>query len=308
MSEFEFHVLNVGQGSTNAVITPENHCLLADIEGTNLGKHEKQPVHEYISDYLTNINDERDFDEVHLVASHHDKDHLGNHELIPELDLDRVWWPKSIDVTNPVGRNTVATTIENITQTDALNISTDHSDSIDLSQDVSINVVSPPATPLNNISKSNPANISRNDNSLCLLIEHQNLSILYPGDAENHGIDWIVEKDATSNVDCLVAPHHGSATGEHTTLLNHCQPDQVIISSAHNYQNAQYEHPHDEFLTALDQRDIETYWTAVHGNIKVRCNGNSAAITSQAQYSTAPLDLHSSAADEGDLCEFAPEI
>lgn len=308
MAEFEFHVLNVGQGSANAVITPENHCLLADIEGTSLGKNEESPVHEYISDYLININDEPDFDEVHLVASHHDKDHVGNHELIPEIDLERVWWPKTIDVTNTVGRKTVATTIENITETDALKISADHTDRIDISQRVSIDVVSPPATPLNNISKSNPEDVSRNDNSLCLLVEYQNLSILYPGDAENHGIDWIVDKNATADVDCLVAPHHGSATGAYTTLLDHCQPDQLIISSAHDYQNGKYEHPHEEFLTELDQRDIETYWTAVHGNIKIQSNGDSADITSQAQYSTTPLDLHSSAANKDDLCDFTPEI
>lgn len=308
MPEFEFHVLNVGQGSANIVITPENNCLIADIEGTSLGKNEEQPVHEYIIEYLAHINDGGSFEEIHLIGSHHDKDHLGNHELIPEIDLDRVWWPKSLDVTNSVGRNTVATTIENISNTDALKISTDHNDSITLSQDVSIEIVSPPAAPLNNISNGNPSSISRNDNSLCLLVEHQGTTILYPGDAENHGIDWIIDKDDTSDIDCLIAPHHGSKTGNHRALLNHCQPDQIIISSAHDHQHARYNHPHKEFLKALHQRDIETYWTAVHGNIKVQANGNSAAITPQAQYSTAPLDLNSNSVDKKDLCKFKPDI
>lgn len=308
MPGFEFHVLNVGQGSANIVITPENRCLIADIEGTSLGKNEQQPVHEYIIEYLYHINDSKGFEEIHLVASHHDKDHLGNHELIPEIDLDRVWWPKSIDVTNSVGRNTVATTIENISETDALKISTDHNDNINLSQNVSIEVVSPPAAPLNNISNGKPSKISRNDNSLCLLVKHQGTTILYPGDAEDHGIDWIIKKDATTDIDCLIAPHHGSATGNHRALLNHCQPDQIIISSAHDYQHGRFNHPHKEFLTALDQRDIETYWTAVHGNIKVQANGNSAAITPQAQYSNSPLDLNSSSVEKKDLCRFKPEI
>jgi competence protein ComEC len=309
MADFEFHVLNVGQGSANVLITPENHCLLADIEGTSLGKHEPQPTHEYITKYLSSINSgDGSFEETHLLISHHDDDHAGNHELIAELDLDRVWVPRTNDVENAVGRKTAAKTIENISQAGVPSLSTDHNNNINISDEVSIDILSPPPSPVNEIDDMDLTSIPRNDNSLCLLIEYGNLTILYPGDAQKYGIQWVTEKDPATDVNYLIAPHHGSSTGNHTELLDHCAPDNVIISSAHKYQDARYGHPHPDFLSELNDRDITSHWTAVHGNIKITTDGCNWNMTTQSNYSTSPPDLHSSVVDQDALCDFTPEV
>lgn len=309
MSEFEFHVLNVGQGSANILTTPENYCLLCDIEGTSLGKNEPMPTSEYVSQYLSSISPgDESFDATHLLMSHHDDDHAGNYNLIPKLDIDAIWVPRTNDVENAIGRKTAAKTIEEISEARAPSLAVDYNTSIDISDKVSIDVLSPPPAPVNALSDRNISHIPRNDNSLCLLIEHDGISILYPGDAQKFGVRWIVDSNSANDIDVLIAPHHGSERGDYVTLLDHCSPDKVIISSAHAYQDERYGHPHTNFLKELDDRGITTYWTAVHGNVKITEDLFQTGIVTQASYETSPLDLGSNNVDQSELCPFQPTI
>lgn len=74
--------------------------------------------------------------------------------------------------------------------------------------------------------------------------------------------------------DAYQAGHHGSTTSSTTPFMNHVTPDVAIISSAYD---SQYGHPHDEVLKDFADRGIETYWTAVHGDIVLTTNGNDVA-------------------------------
>lgn len=297
----EVHVLNVGRGSCNLFITPENETLLADIEGTSLGRHESTDVDRYIDRYIERISSlGRSISGVdYLLATHMDSDHFGNEAFVENTTMDSVFIPTHLQVSD-VGRNSVGKSIERLQEEGVLpvTVSSDYPHSIVESDTVDINIVSPPT--------NQGTNVSKNDNSLCILAEYDDCSFLYPGDIQTDGVEWVVENDATNDIDCLIAPHHGSANGDYSNLLDHCQPEYVLISSAHNHQDSREDHPSTEFLTAIDERDCKAYWTAVHGNIVASSNGRQWDINPQQAYSTSPTDLGSSAVSSRDLCEFNP--
>ncbi|MBM3966478.1 MAG: ComEC/Rec2 family competence protein [Planctomycetes bacterium] len=72
---------------------------------------------------------------------------------------------------------------------------------------------------------------SDNSKSLCLLIEYAGRSILLPGDLEPPGTQRLVESRNT-DVDVLMAPHHGSLSAKSEVLVDWCDPEFVIISGS----------------------------------------------------------------------------
>ncbi len=72
---------------------------------------------------------------------------------------------------------------------------------------------------------------SDNADSLCLLVEFGGRRILLPGDLEQPGTSVLTSAPPTQ-VDILLAPHHGSLQSAGDLLLDWCHPDEVIISGS----------------------------------------------------------------------------
>jgi competence protein ComEC len=113
---------------------------------------------------------------------------------------------------------------------------------------------------------------SDNANSLCLLFEFAGRRVLLPGDLEPPGLSMLVAQDAT-NVDLLMAPHHGSLSSKADLLLKWCQPETVVISGSTRAMSPRvlqlFEAPQRQILvTARD--DAIRYEIASDGTVLVR--------------------------------------
>lgn len=106
-----------------------------------------------------------------------------------------------------------------------------------------------------------------NASSLCLMIEHGGRRIVLTGDLERPGTDMFLSQlEASTEVDVLLAPHHGSVTHDPAALLATTKPQHVIISggsrSGRPQVQAAFSGPHTQLWT-----------TYLHGAIRVSVDG-----------------------------------
>src|SRR5262249_15414165 len=84
--------------------------------------------------------------------------------------------------------------------------------------DVQLSVLHPPS--------EGPEGVE-NVRSLVLLVEHQAHRLLFTGDLEKTGLDWVTDSPSTA-VDVLMAPHHGSPAANTPKLADWAKPKLVV--------------------------------------------------------------------------------
>ena len=106
-----------------------------------------------------------------------------------------------------------------------------------------------------------------NENSLCILYESPNCSILITGDRSELGEQLLIRESSLPDVDVLIAGHHGSKYSTSEELLSAVTPETVIISvSADNH----YGHPAPEMLARVERFGCKILRTDLHGTVVYR--------------------------------------
>jgi competence protein ComEC len=268
---FEIHYINVGQGDSILVIGPTNEVMLIDTgDYTDDG--------EIVLDYLQRHDIERiDY----LVTTHSDADHIGGHEAVItyyETQANGIGAVYIPGIASP--SQTYDEFLDAVEQYNVSLYVTHTGDPIPF-EGVQTEVLAPPKPYLDSE--------HRNENSIVLQLMFGQTSFLLPGDIEEDGEHYLVSTYGDSlHSSVLKAAHHGSATSSSGPFLNAVQPHVVVISSAYD---SQYGHPAEQTLQRLAERDIDTYWTAVHGTIVMRSNGETITIATQQSATTDPLSL-----------------
>ncbi|WP_049721926.1 DNA internalization-related competence protein ComEC/Rec2 [Gilvimarinus polysaccharolyticus] len=106
-----------------------------------------------------------------------------------------------------------------------------------------------------------------NSASCVLLIDYQGYRLLLTGDIERPleaEIVAVLAELGVTNVDLLVAPHHGSKTSSSAALVNSLMPATVVFSAGFNNRHG---HPHAEVVTRYQRVGSQIYNTAVDGAI-----------------------------------------
>lgn len=108
---------------------------------------------------------------------------------------------------------------------------------------------------------------SSNENSLCVLYESPECTILITGDRSESGERLLLRENELPDVDVLIAGHHGSKYSTSEELLAAVTPETVIISVGEsNY----YGHPAPELLERLRLYGCEILRTDQMGTIVYR--------------------------------------
>lgn len=268
---FEIHYINVGQGDSILVIGPTDEVMLIDTgDYTDDG--------EIVLDYLQRHDIERiDY----LVTTHSDADHIGGHEAVItyyETQANGIGTVYIPGIASP--SQTYDEFLDAVEQYNVPLYVTHTGDPIPF-EGVQTEVLAPPKPYLDSE--------HRNENSIVLQLTFGQTSFLLPGDIEEDGEHYLVNTYGSSlHSSVLKAAHHGSATSSSGPFLDAVQPHVVVISSAYD---SQYGHPAEQTLQRLAERDIDTYWTAVHGTIVMRSDGETITIATQKDATTDPLSL-----------------
>lgn len=238
------HIIDVGQGDSILIQTPNNKNILVD-GGTNDSEH---IVKSYLKKKKVKYID-------YIIATHPDSDHIGGIDnIIKNFQVKSIYMPEqstgSLDYKNLLTAcSDKNLTINYLYKGDTLKIE----DSIDLL------VLSPSFIQNEN-----------NLNSIVFKLDFKDKSFLFTGDAELSNENDIINSFELEDVDFLKVGHHGSSSSTSMNFLNETTPDVAVISCG--YKN-QYGHPHRSTLDNLSNSGTITYRTDLSGDMVFYSDG-----------------------------------
>lgn len=251
--KLEITAIDVGQGDSLLVVSPQGRTMLID-GGGSIGpvRSEFDFGEDVVAPYLWS----RGLDHVDVVAlTHAHGDHIGGlPRIIEDFHPSELW----------VGINP---------QTDALRqlyemANENHvairrhvaGDELDWSG-TKIRVLSPPPD-------WQPKPQPKNDDSLAFLIGYGNTRAVLAGDLEKKMERFVATE--SPHADLLKIAHHGSATSTTPELLAAVHPRFAVISAG--YHNS-FGHPRQVVLDRLQAAEVRTYRTDLQGAVTFLLDG-----------------------------------
>lgn len=256
--KLEVTAIDVGQGDSLLVISPQGRTLLIDAGGSVGPVHSEFDFGEdVVSPYLWS----RGLDHLDAVAlTHAHGDHIGGLARIVQNFRPQELWVGINPETEALQRVYLAaaqshTEVRKHTTGDVLDWG-----------GMRIRVLSPPAGWQTGAQP-------KNDDSLALLISYGNTSALLAGDLEQK-MERFVAAEAP-RADVLKVAHHGSNTSTTPELLAAVHPRVAVVSAG--YRNS-FGHPRREVLERLQAASVRTYRTDLLGVVTFLLDGQQVEV------------------------------
>ncbi|MGC2743429.1 MAG: ComEC/Rec2 family competence protein [Candidatus Angelobacter sp.] len=251
--KLEITAIDVGQGDSLLVVSPQGQTMLID-GGGSIG-----PVHsefDFGEDVVAPYLWSRGLDHLDVVAlTHAHGDHIGGlPRIIEDFHPAELW----------VGINPETTALLHLYEVAGENhvVIRKHvaGDELDWSG-TRVRVLSPPPD-------WQPTERRNNDASLALLIGYGNTRALLAGDLEKKMERFVATE--SPDADLLKVAHHGSATSTTPELLAAVHPRFAVISAG--YRNS-FGHPRQAVLDRLQAAKVHTYRTDLQGAVTFLLDG-----------------------------------
>jgi competence protein ComEC len=249
----EVTAIDVGQGDSLLVVSPEGKTMLID-GGGSIGplRSEFDFGEDVVAPYLWS----RGLDHLDVVAlTHAHVDHIGGlPRIIQDFQPAELW----------VGINPQTAALQRLYETAAANhvaIRTHSAGELLEWAGTSVRVLSPPAD-------WQPRKRHENDDSLALLLRYGETSALLAGDLETQMERFVATESPAA--DLLKVAHHGSATSTTPELLAAVHPHFAVISVG---SSNSFGHPRHEVLQRLQANRVLTYRTDLFGAVTFLLDG-----------------------------------
>lgn len=240
------HFIDVGQGDSELIQTPDNHTMLIDT-GTNAST--TSLINYLKSQKVSKI----DF----LILTHPHEDHIGGADaVIKDFNITTVYMPK-VTTTTKTFEDVV-----NVMKAKGLKASQP-------APGTSFNLGEANCTILGPI-KSNSDDL--NTYSIVLKLTFGKNSFLFTGDAQASNEEDMINKGYNLSANVLKVGHHGSDTSTSQQFLNAVHPQYAVISCG---KGNDYGHPHKATIDKLKAAKIPVYRTDECGSIIASSDGNS---------------------------------
>ncbi|SET42087.1 competence protein ComEC [Natronincola peptidivorans] len=242
------HVIDVGQGDSILIKTPNGKTMLIDGGEPAAGKT--------VVSYLK----KRKVKKIDLlVATHPHADHIGGLiDVIHSIPIDKFYMPHKLHTSK---------TFENLldaAKDKDLKISAATAGiMIDFDEDITLYFLGPLRDYGDDL----------NLWSAVVKMDYKEKSFLFTGDLEALGEEDILsgfQKDFLKS-QFLKVGHHGSRTSTTENFLQVIEPTVAVISCG---RNNSYGHPHEEVINRLNLFNIAVYRTDMQGTIVIKSDGN----------------------------------
>ncbi len=253
------HFIDVGQGDSELIQTPNGQTLLIDGGDTDTG----------IVQYLQSIGVQRiDL----MIATHPHSDHIGGLvQVLQAFSVAKVVTNGQLDTTTIYEHF-----LDAITASKAAYIDIKRGDMLSL-DGIDFHCLSPVAT-------TNP---DLNENSIVLQFTYGQTKFLMMGDAGGDTESALLAANLLAKVNILKVGHHGSSTGSTPAFLNVIKPDVAIYSAGINNI---YGLPDQQTISALRAAGATVYGTDQNGTIVITVNQNGyTTITSKSNASVTTV-------------------
>jgi competence protein ComEC len=245
----EMTAIDVGQGDSILLITPEGRKLLVDAGGLPFWTHSQMDIGEdVVSPYLWS----RGISHVDAIAlTHAHADHMGGmFAVMANFRPHELWLPEGIP-DNEIEKLLAETRLYGVT------INYRKAGEVFSYGGTTIRVLAPGPE---STTRNSGTDAHRNDESLVMKVAYGKTSVLLEADAEKPTEKFISSEYPAADV--LKVAHHGSASSSVETLLAAVRPRFAVISvGARNV----YHHPRSEVLRRLQEAHVITFRTDTDG-------------------------------------------
>lgn len=250
ISELKVDVIDVDQGDSILIITPENKSLLIDSGEEDFSRSvirdiKKQKIHKL--DYV--------------LATHSDSDHIGAmSEIMDEIHAHNLILSEDNNLKPELSR-LISKANSNKTNI----IKTKSGDIFKLDNDTYIYILSPFEI------CDDP-----NKNSIVFLMKYKNYRLVFTGDADAEIENKILQHYDLKHCDFLKAGHHGSKTSSSDKFIRTLTPDITAISCGYNNK---YGHPSKDTLNTLSKYHSNVFRTDISGTLHFHFNDDGIFIS-----------------------------
>jgi competence protein ComEC len=251
----QIYALDVGQGDSSLIITPEGKSVLIDAGPPQAG------------DEVVAALRKREVRSLDLaVATHPHADHIGGMRPVIEnfgvknfLDSGQDYPSKEYE------RMLIALEKKGIRRIIAKN-----GMKFDLDSGIKLEVLNPQGKE-QRIKQVRRGGSVENANSIVLRLSYGNFSMLFTGDAETETEDLMMESGEPLRAQVLKVGHHGSRYATSARFLEAVAPEAAVISCG---SDNKYGHPARQTLDRLRKAGVKIYRTDLNGEIAIVADGN----------------------------------
>lgn len=239
--------LDVGQGDAIYIRTPDNFEVLVD-GGRDATVLRELAKHQSFFDRQINL----------VVATHPDADHVGG-----LIDVLRRYEIDTILLTEAQNDTPVAEAFEKaVTAENAKLILADAGQRFALGASTTLTIFSP---------RGDESDWETNNSSVVMKITYGETDVLLTGDAYIGIENYLVGAyGADLKSEILKLGHHGSRTSTSELFLDTVNPTYAIVSAG---LDNRYNHPHQEVIERVFERDITTFHTGADGTLTFISDG-----------------------------------
>ena len=248
-SNVKVHFINVGQGDSILIQTPNENVL---IDGGGKGKGDE--VVAYLKKQKVKTLNA-------VVSTHPDADHIGGLAyIIKNTKVKTVYAPKVTHTTAAYKDFLKAVKNKGLkikTAKNGVKITTK-------AKNTSLKFIAPIKDYKNDL----------NNWSAVLLLKHNKKTFLFTGDAEEKAEKDMLAKKLITKVDVLKVGHHGAKTSTSAAFLKKAKPTYAVFSVGKN----SYGHPTSTVINRLKSVKAKTYRTDKSGNIIFTSTGTKLSV------------------------------
>lgn len=246
---FSAHFIDVGQGDSTLLATPDGKYMLIDCGPTDSS--------DYVVKYLDNIGVDK---LEYLVISHPHEDHYGGAEaVLQNFEVENLIVHKEFVCEYPYDM-LINEFGDNPDNEDLEVFFAEAGDSYDFSDCAEFMIIAP----------EKPDKQNLNNASICLKVIFGSTAFLFTGDAEKSVEKEMIGSSYNLSADVFKAAHHGSSTSNIKTFIEQINPKFAVVSCE---KENDYGHPHKETLDTFKNYGVTVLRTDEISDIIISSDG-----------------------------------